>query len=110
MMRKRDNISADAFKHYTVAMRKCFAGINQILRKNGKVVFVLGKSTWNGRRLPTTKLFEELAAPNFRLCEHHWYPLKNRYMTYTRHNGASIDREHILVFERCPKKKATKKK
>ncbi len=110
MMRKRDKGSADAFKHYTVAMRKCFAGIDQILRKGGKVVFVLGKSTWNGRRLPTTKLFEELAAPNFRLSEHHWYPLKNRYMTYSRHNGANIDREHILVFERCPKNKPKKKK
>jgi hypothetical protein len=100
MMRNRNRGSADAFKHYSIAMQKCFAGIAHILRQNGKVIFVLGKSSWNGRKLPTTKLFEELASPHFQLSEHHWYPLKNRYMTYSRHNNASIDREHVLVFER----------
>jgi hypothetical protein len=103
MMRKRDNAGADAFKHYAIAMQRCFAALPQILSIKGKAVFVLGKSSWNGRRLPTTKLFEELAAPHFRLCEHHWYPLKNRYMTYSRHNGANIDRDHVLVFERVRK-------
>lgn len=102
MMRKRDNASANAFKHYAIAMQKCFAGIVQTLRPNGKVIFVLGKSSWNGRRLPTIKLFEELATPYFQLTQHHWYPLKNRYMTYSRRNGASIDRDHVLVFERTP--------
>jgi hypothetical protein len=109
MMRNRDAGSADAFKHYAIAMRKCFAGISETLRPNGKVVFVLGKSSWNGRRLPTAKLFEELAAPHFQLRQHHWYPLKNRYMTYSRHNGASIDRDHVLVFERAPNAKISNK-
>jgi hypothetical protein len=100
MMRKRDAASADAFKHYVIAMQRCFSGLARRLQPHRKLVLVLGKSSWNGRKLPTTKLFEELAAPHFRLKEHYWYPLKNRYMTYSRHNGASIDREHVLVFER----------
>lgn len=100
MMRKRDPDTANAFKHYAISMQQCFDGLAGRLRRNGKLIFVLGKSSWNGRKLPTTKLFEELAAPHFRLREHYWYPLKNRYMTYSRHNGASIDREHVLVFER----------
>lgn len=105
MIRKHDNGGANAFKHYAVAMQKCFLSLAKVIKPKGKLVFVLGKSTWNGRRLPTVKLFEELAAPNFYLSEHHWYPLKNRYMTYSRHNGASIDREHVLVFQRKKSRK-----
>jgi hypothetical protein len=105
MMRKRDKASADAFKHYAIAMKKCFAGIAETLRPRGTAVFVLGKSSWNGRKLPTAKLFEELAAPHFELSQHHWYPLKNRYMTYSRRNGVGIDREHVLVFKRVRPKR-----
>jgi hypothetical protein len=100
MMRKHDVASANAFKHYAIAMQRCFAALATTLPRKGRAIFVLGKSSWNGRKLPTTKLFEELASPHFQLSEHHWYPLKNRYMTYSRHNGASIDKEHVLVFQR----------
>ena len=104
MMRKKDKGSADAFKHYAIAMQMSFSKISKALRRNGKAVFVLGKSSWNGRKLPTIKLFEELAAPHFKLSEHLWYPLKNRYMTYSRHNKANIDRDHVLVFVRSPRR------
>ncbi|MEX2128250.1 MAG: DNA methyltransferase [Xanthobacteraceae bacterium] len=108
MMRNVDARSADAFKHYAVAMQRSFAALADMVKPSGNVVFVLGKSSWNGRRLPTTKLYEELASPHFQICEHYWYPLKNRYMTYSRHNGASIDTEHVLVFRHTPKRKARK--
>jgi hypothetical protein len=65
-----------------------------------KAVFVVGRSTWNGRKLPTVDLFKEIAGPYFQIVDRYWYPLKNRYMTYTRHNGASIDKEYVIVFER----------
>lgn len=100
MIRARDPIRADAFKHYAIAMQKCFLSLAATLAQRGKAIFVLGKSSWNGRRLPTVRLFQEFAAPNFRLIQHHWYPLSNRYMTYSRRNGANIDKEHVLVFQR----------
>ncbi len=86
-------------------MQRCFASLADLLPVGGKAIFVLGKSSWNGRKLPTTELFRELAAPHFRLLQHQWYPLKNRYMTYSRHNGASIDKEYVLVFERISARK-----
>jgi hypothetical protein len=100
IIEKEDPEAADAFTHYAVAMQKCFASLSTKLRPNSKAIFVIGKSSWNGRTLPTTKLFEEVAMPYFRLREQFWYPIKNRYMTYSRRNGASIDTEHVLVFRR----------
>lgn len=99
-IRLSNAVQADAFKHYVMAMARCFASLAGSLPPKGKAVFVVGKSSWNGKRLPTTMLFREIAAPFFRLVENRWYPLRNRYMTYSRRNNASIDREHVLVFKR----------
>lgn len=51
--------------------------------------------------IPTSKLFVELAGPSMVLAEHLWYPVTNRYMSYSRHNDASIDKEYVLVFKRA---------
>jgi hypothetical protein len=37
---------------------------------------------------------------NLALKEHLTYGITNRTMSYTRHNGASIDVEHVLAFEK----------
>lgn len=99
-MRKVAPERANAFKHYAVAMSKAFSQMSRVLRAGGYAVFVVGDSTWNGRTIPTGKLFVELAGSSMELVEHFWYPVANRYMSYSRRNGANIDREYVLVFRR----------
>lgn len=91
---------ADSFRYYVTSMQRVFSGLYKVLRPGGRAVFVIGKSAWNGMALPSTELFSEICGERFRLVEHLWYPVKNRYMSYDRHNGANINREDVLVFER----------
>lgn len=91
---------ADAFKHYCEAMRRVFTSLGGVLLAASPAVFILGHSTWNGDQLDTSDLFAELAGKQFELDEVLWYPVSNRYMSYSRHNGASIDREHVVVLRR----------
>ena len=91
---------ADAFKHYVVSMRAVFGQLSELLARRKRMLLVVGHSTWNGSEIPTGRLFSELAEPNFRLADVLWYPVTNRYMSYSRHNGANINREYVLVFDR----------
>ena len=91
---------ADAFGHYMTSMKDVFGQLAAVLRTDGLAIFVLGHSKWNGSKLPTSDLFVELAGGSFHLVDRLWYPVKNRYMSYGRHNGADIDAEHVLVFQR----------
>ena len=100
-MRKVSIGRANAFRHYAVSMKLAFGQIAQRLKDNKPVVVVVGNSKWNGFEIPTTELFTELAAPTLRLTDRFWYPVKNRYMSYSRRNGASIDKEHVLVMQKA---------
>ena len=88
------------FKHYVLSMMKCLTGIGRLLDAGRHAIFVVGQNSWNGHQLPTVDLFNEMAAPQFHLVEQYWYPIKNRYMTYSRHNNANINKEYILVYEK----------
>jgi hypothetical protein len=63
-------------------------------------VLVVGKSKWGNERIPTDSLFAELAREWFKKSSEYWYPIKNRYMSYSRRNGADINEEHVVVFSR----------
>ena len=91
---------ADAFVHYMISIKDVFHQISAVVRAGGPVIFVLGHSEWNGSKLPTSDLFVEMAGDSFRLAKKFWYPVKNRYMSYDRRNGADINEEYILVFYR----------
>lgn len=99
-VRKVSEERADALKHYAVAMRKTFKELGKILAKDGRAVLVVGKSKWGAEHIPTDSLFAELAGKWFKHTEDYWYPIKNRYMSYTRHNGADINQEHVIVLTR----------
>jgi len=99
-MRSLSDERANAFRHYLTAMQRVFEQLATVLPRNAPAVFVVGKSTWNGSKIPTPLLFRDVADPWFTLREYMWYPLKNRYMSYSRHNDASIDREYIIVLNR----------
>lgn len=99
-MRQVSEERANAFKHYQVAMGRSLREIEKVLPVGGLAVFVVGHSTWNSSEIPTADLFAELAKPRLRLIKRLWYPVVNRYMSYSRRNGANIDKEYVLVFER----------
>ncbi len=88
------------FKHYVVAMMRSVYGMSELLQRGQRAVFVVGKNSWNGYEIPTVALFDEIVGHRFRLVERYSYPIKNRYMTYARHNNANIDREFVLVYAR----------
>jgi hypothetical protein len=90
---------ANSFRHYAIAMTRFFASLADQIPQHTPVVLVVGHSTWNSVKLPTTGIFEEVAGNGFQLDEVFSYPVRNRYMSYSRHNNASIDREHVLVFK-----------
>jgi 16S rRNA G966 N2-methylase RsmD len=91
---------ADSFVHYCIGMRRTLGNLARKLPTGAPAVLVVGHSTWNQTSLDTSGLFEELAAEWFMLSDHRWYPVRNRHMSYARHNGANIDREYVLVLRR----------
>lgn len=91
---------ADAFGHYVLSIKDTFSQLAAVMRADGPAIFVLGHSKWNGGELPTSDLFLEMAGDSFRLVDKLWYPIKNRYMSYDRRNGADINEEYVLVFRR----------
>lgn len=99
-IRATDTERADAFRHYMVAMTLCFEELAHLLPAGAPAIFIVGHSAWNSTEIPTTDLFAEIAGEAFDLQELLSYPVKNRYMSYTRHNDASISREYVLVFRR----------
>ena len=105
-LRDRSEPRARDFRHYILAMSRCIEGVASVLRTGGKAVFVLGKNTTSGIEIPSTEIFNEIASSRLELNEQYWYPIRNRYMTYSRRNDANIDKEFVLVYE---KKKTTKK-
>ncbi|MGN6201279.1 MAG: DNA methyltransferase [Solirubrobacterales bacterium] len=100
MMRKVSPERANAFKHYSIGMSRAFQNIARRMDEGACCILVVGHSSWNGGSINTSQLMAELAQPHFKLGERLYYPVKNRYMSYERHNGASIDQEHVLIFER----------
>jgi hypothetical protein len=89
-----------SFRHYVTGMNDFFVAASAVLPAGRKIVMVVGESQWNGETIPTPELFDALAERRFRLLETFYYPVKNRYMSYSRRNGADIREEHVLVFQR----------
>lgn len=99
-LRDRSEPRARDFRHYICAMSRCIDGVASALKPRGKAVFVLGKNTTSGIEIPSTEIFDEIASSRLELNEQYWYPVRNRYMTYARRNGANIDKEFVLVYEK----------
>ena len=94
---------ANAFRHYVVAMKLAFNEFARLLKPQKKAVIVAGHSRWNSSEIPTVDLFAELAADWFDIVDYAWYPVRNRYMSYSRRNGANINRDHVLVMRKASK-------
>lgn len=91
---------AQSFRHYLTAMTHVFIGLGRLLAAGAPAVFVVGHSSWQGGQIPTSDLFDEISGDAFRLEQVLQYPVKNRYMSYSRHNNADINTEYVLVLRR----------
>jgi SAM-dependent methyltransferase len=99
-MTEADPARARTFRHYCVGMSRSLERIATHLQPGGRAVFVVGHSRWKEITIDTSQLFSELAGDRLKLVERRSYPVVNRYMSYSRRNGADIDREYVLVYER----------
>jgi tRNA G10 N-methylase Trm11 len=88
------------FHAYFSAMTRAFASMSDVLGVGGLAVVVVGRSQWGGVPIPTEALFKELVPSSLKLTGHLTYPISNRTMSYSRHNGADINEEHILAFSK----------
>jgi adenine-specific DNA methylase len=100
LLASEDPERARAFRHYILAMRDAFKRFAAITDDGAPVVVVVGSSTWNNHSIPTADLFYEIAGDAFEHDAPLWYPVKNRYMSYARRNGANIDKEFVVVLRR----------
>ena len=91
---------ANEFRHYMVAMGRFFESLSPHVAYGAPVLLVVGHSSWKGAEIPTTRLFEEVSGSAFRLDDVLSYPVKNRYMSYSRRNDANINTEYVLLFRR----------
>lgn len=92
-----------AVTHYCASMGRSLEHIAKVLKPNGRAVFVIGNSKWNGRRVRATRLLSELAQEKFDISDILTYTTRNRYMSYQRHNGANVNREYVLVLKKKAK-------
>jgi SAM-dependent methyltransferase len=88
--------------HYCASMQLILENLSRALKTNGRAVFVVGNSKWNGQRVRATKLLRELAPRRFEVEDTFTYATRNRYMSYARHNGADVNREFVLVLKKKP--------
>ena len=102
MVRKSQQ-RATAFLHYIISMKDAVSNIASTVSTGGTVIFVMGHSNWDGHELPTSDMLLEMCDTNFDVIERLWYPLRNRYMSFSRHNKASIGEEHVLILMRRAK-------
>ncbi|MXZ44475.1 MAG: site-specific DNA-methyltransferase [Gammaproteobacteria bacterium] len=88
------------FFHYYCGMHDFFTGVATLLKTGSLLVMVVGNNTIFGREYDTVELLRELSVEHFEVGETFWYPVRNRYMSYERRNGANIDQEYILVMRK----------
>ena len=89
-----------AFVHYCVGMSQSLDRIASLLPALGKAVVVVGDVRFAGQPVDMSDLIRELAPDRLHMAEELWYPLANRYMSYSRKHEADIDSDRVLVFER----------
>lgn len=97
---ERSPSRAQAFRHYILSMRCVMEELSKVLVPGKRAIFVVGQSSWNSQQLPTVELFNEISREYFDVSEYYWYNISNRYMSYSRHNGANIDKEYVIVLTR----------
>jgi adenine-specific DNA methylase len=95
-IREIDYRRARAFVRYCNQMRQVLVRAYDVLPRRSRFIAIIGRSRVGRYVVPTDRIIVQLAR-GFELEDEHIYPLRNRFMSYTRHNGADIAEEHIIV-------------
>ena len=88
--------------HYCASLQSALSEMSVLLRRGGVAILVVGNAKWNGRRVWASRLVIELSRPYFTVKDSYRYASKNRYMSYSRHNGANVNWEHVVVLTKRP--------
>jgi DNA modification methylase len=99
-MGETDKKPAFRLHDYFAKIQMSLEQIAQVLSPEGTFIMFIGNSASSGYRIDTHLFIRELASRYFELRTEFSYELRNRYMRYTRHNGADIDTEWVMVFKR----------
>lgn len=87
-----------AFRHYCDGMSRALDRMLHIVAPGGAIVIVAGDVRFNGTHVSMLELMKDLAGDRLVISDHLWYPIINRYMSYSRRNEANIAADHVLVF------------
>jgi len=89
-----------ALRHYCASMDRVLTQMARVLKPKAAAIIVVGNAKWNGRSVQATRLIEKLIGDRFEVSEKFSYGTSNRYMSYSRHNGADVNREYVIVLRR----------
>lgn len=89
-----------SFRHYCDGMARALLNMANLVVGDGPVVIVAGDVRFRGVDVSMLELMRDLASPQLYIADHLWYPIINRYMSYTRHNEASVAADRVLVFRK----------
>lgn len=87
-----------SFRHYCDGMSRALAKMSDIVTPGGPIVIVVGDVRFCGVDVSMLELMKDLAGERLVIADHLWYPIMNRYMSYSRRNEANIAADHVLVF------------
>lgn len=86
-----------AFRHYCDGMARALTGMTKLVANGGPLVVVAGDVRFCGVPVSMLELMADLAGDGMVVSDHLWYPITNRYMSYTRQNEANIAADHVIV-------------
>lgn len=87
-----------AFRHYCDGMARSLGRMADVVTPGGPIVIVAGDVRFCGVQVSMLELMKDLAGERLVIADHLWYPIRNRYMSYSRNNEANIAADHVLVF------------
>jgi SAM-dependent methyltransferase len=87
-----------AFRHYCDGMSRSLARMMDVVKPGGPIVIVAGDVCFSGVHVSMLELMKDLAGERLMIADHLWYPIINRYMSYSRRHEANIAADHVLVF------------
>jgi len=98
---EKEKKSAYIVYKYFDDMRRNFAEMNRVLKRNGKYCMVAGENTLRKVRIPTYAILARIAVRSgFEVKEVYAYDVINRHLDIPRWNNSRIERDHILIFQR----------
>jgi DNA modification methylase len=97
-LRKGREKRAAAMYNYFASLDDSLRQIAQVLRPEGTFVMFIGNSITGNHEIDTHSFAKEFASRYLEYRMEFSYEVRNRYMRYTRHNGADISTEWVMIF------------